>query len=668
VATYSYNDTYTNCTHIYRTTGGGVTFSANLVGATFDYFTDTAVNNDAIYFSSQVYNAASNLKINVGTALVGGTGVWEYSADITGGWRAIPYITDPSNGFTVTGAHTIVFPVAPRGYAQVINGLTRTWVRFRLTGGTVTEGGANQTTTPSIADGRVTVSGGTDASPGTFKDMYDWVVANVPEASVAQVGSDTFIFDNVVPNIASRLKTTNQKIFIGCQCWVSTNFSYLESGTKVGTDGWMNPSHFFFALRAGGDIIVTTPNMKIYGGTWGPRTVTLDGVACSNGCYLGTGYGEVIGLSVDDKGGYFVTTDSYNKNTHWGQIISTSFPSSYPQNMRISNPSGYIIGLYSNGGTITGLNYALPTTAVFTANQKFAGTQKLYFRDPSPPLPAQGSTAPYSFSHTVGPFTNNLAKVFYYDSTAGTYTDYTTAASNDTANDVPLSGEVGDYYYFGYNATTNYQFPLSFTLTDQSNDYEYVWEYYDSSWKTLTGFWDLTENFTKSGVVYIGHNTLSLLTVSGTSSYWYRMKITKKGTASPTFTMVKTGLWTAVGDWRVYEQFGMTVNCIDENEDPIENASILFTDGDGGETTVLTDSTGVTAKTYLTTSTLQFDPISVATYYKVLKTSQNPYIITASKPGYQNESAEMTLSEPNGHQVFKLKKLKSELKMSRYMK
>ena len=77
----TYNATVTTCSNIYTTTSGGTVFSSNLNASTaFNYFSNTAVVNDAIYFLV-ASTAFSNLTFNVGTAMAG-TGitlVWEYS-------------------------------------------------------------------------------------------------------------------------------------------------------------------------------------------------------------------------------------------------------------------------------------------------------------------------------------------------------------------------------------------------------------------------------------------------------------------------------------------------------------------------------------------------------------------------------------------------------------
>src|SRR5574343_2095196 len=136
----TYNTNLTNAGYIYRTTGGGVTFSANLAGTTtFDYFTDTAVTNDALYIANTTTTglAWSDVTFNIGTALAGTsvTGVWEYSTGATT-WATIPMMIDNTVGFTATGAKRLQFAYPVNWKTRTVNGIaTKCWIRYRLTGG-----------------------------------------------------------------------------------------------------------------------------------------------------------------------------------------------------------------------------------------------------------------------------------------------------------------------------------------------------------------------------------------------------------------------------------------------------------------------------------------------------------------------------------------------------
>jgi hypothetical protein len=408
----------------------------------------------------------------------------------------------------------------------------------------------------------------------------------------------------------------------------------------------MDPSSFFFCQRAGGNTITTTADTKIYGGNFGMFSWTYDGVTIAYGnAYLGVSGGDIIGLTIDNRGGYFGNALVGDRMTVWGEIISTSFPTNYPTNMRISNPSAYVWGCYGAGGTISTVDYALPSVGVFQWNQNGGGPYQIYFKDCNPALPEQSGALPKAVSLTNGALTNNIGQVLYYDDSAGTFTDYTTQANNDTADDVPLSGDVGDIYYFRYTTSSAYQTPLAFTITNQTNDYVYVWEtYLSGAWKTIDQTWDLTENFTKSGVIWNAY-VPTIVLINGVNSYWLRCRIVTKGTATPTFSRVKSGNWTGVGTWRIYEQFSATLTIEDEAGDAIENATVTVTDTFGTETTLTSDVNGLTTKTFFTANTLQFDPVNGDSSYKVLKTPSNPYTITVEKAGYETVNLPITINK-----------------------
>ena len=107
--TTSFQGSATGWSFIYRATDGGITASANLAATNnFDYFTDTAVVEDAIYFGI-VWLKWVDLKLYVGTALsgVGITIVWEYWNGSV--WAALAGVTDGTNGFTTTGENIVSF-------------------------------------------------------------------------------------------------------------------------------------------------------------------------------------------------------------------------------------------------------------------------------------------------------------------------------------------------------------------------------------------------------------------------------------------------------------------------------------------------------------------------------------------------------------------------------
>ena len=196
----SYNANKYNISYVIRATSGGTVFSANLVGTAFDYFTDTAIPNDAIYFTTNNTTCFSDLYLNVATPLVGVDVVlvWEYYAEGIG-WRPIHDLTDGSNGFTTAGAVRIRFPIqAKQFYTTIGVAASKSMVRCRIVSLTsISEGGANTVDTPQYSDGYLDVTGYTDASPCYWETIYSWLATNAPETKPQQIAADTFKFDNI---------------------------------------------------------------------------------------------------------------------------------------------------------------------------------------------------------------------------------------------------------------------------------------------------------------------------------------------------------------------------------------------------------------------------------------------------------------------------------------
>ena len=647
--TYAYPNAYGNC-KIVRASTGGTVYSADVAAAAFDYFTDTAVVNDALYFSSTSINQASlaNIKVNVGTAIAGTgiTGVWEYWCSPRGAWDACHDMTDPTMGFTVTGANTITVPIqAGMGAfntATIGGYLYYCWIRYRITAiTTITEGGANQTTRPTVGDGILAITGGTLAVPATFAALYTWILANAPEIGATKIGTSGYKFDNIHIAIWSYLVSTNQQIFLGNGAMAFQDISYLQAGTLVGTDGWKDDTYIFLCTTGSSNYLTTSANTAFYGGGIISFSNFINGYNRNHGSYIGLTYGTYVGTTIASQysgSGYFSSLTA-NKITIPGNIITSNFPVAYPTNVRISDAKTSVWRVYTGGGTISGVSYPLPTTSVFWWNQYGGESPTINLINPSPTLPAQTDAVKVMGRTATAP-TTALTKVFFNDVSAGTFTDYTTAAGNATADDVPLDGDVGDCYYFYLSTIVGsyYQLPLAFTITDQANDYVYVWEYYrNSAWNTVEKTFDTTNNLTTSGRVYNAtRGAWTAVAINGTTGLWLRLRITTKGTGTPKCTQIKGGVQTGVGDWRIYEKMSFVAKVVDKDGTAIEGASVAVLDNLGNTTTVTTAASGLTPSTDIVVSTTQFDPTESDANYNVKKNANNPFTITVSKAGYEN--------------------------------
>jgi len=648
----TYNTNRSNPLYIYRTTSGGTIFSANLTTSTaFDLFSDSAVVNDAIYFSgySSGLIVYSNLYLTIGTALsaVDLNLVWEYYSGT--GWRTCHNLLDGSNGFTTTGNIIVTFPCQANGFYVAINGITQHWIRCRIVSLTsISEGGATSTNRVQCSNGAINIEGYTDAAPCRWSTLYDWVIVNAPEIGAIRDAS-VYTFNNFQSiNILSTLRSTDEVIFLGNGSYYqSFNFAYLWSGVKVGTDGWSNSSYYFISTRGPSTQTALAATTRIYGGSIVmniPRMV--DGVSNFVGGYSGLANGDIIGL-VAPFSGYFNIGTNINKCTVGGGLITAGNPVSYPKNLLISNPGGVIWALYGNAFDCSDVNYALPAGNIMSigANYQVGDNIMINIKNPNPALPLQTSV-PKVIGRSIGALTS-FDKVFYYDDSSMAFIDYTLQASDATMNDIPLSGDINDCYYFKPIAYTNSgasNLNIHFTITNQLNDYEYIWEYLKSPtnvWTKIpdTLFFDTTNNLTKSGNIYIctgGSNfPVQSTTINGIIGTWYRLRVITKGVEMPLANIVRYKQETGAGTYSVNEIYTTEFTVIGVDKNPLQGTNILITNINGSVISLITDINGKTAPTDIITSKTVFNPLAPLIDFNYVKNSLNPFTIIISKAGYE---------------------------------
>lgn len=651
----TYNS-YSNCPHVFRATSGGTVFSANLAGTTFDYFTDTAVLNDAIYFSRNAeYMAISDLKLHVGTAMAG-TGItitWEYFRGTGAVWTEINDLIDNTNGFTVTGANTVQFPLQPNMTypASGVNGIrNRVFIRARISAITsITEGGANSTTTPQVGDGRLNLTGYTDGSPCTFENIYTWCVANRPDVLPQKVGTDTYVFPNAILNVASTLRSSGENIFMGNGCMIGPQFdlSYAHLGTKVGTDGWTAGTNLYLCYRSPGEklVIGTSNAFKMYGGAIKEYRPIVYGVTCTPSGYFNMGRGEWIGV-YQEKSGYFISADS-NRCIVDGSLIMSSTVSKFPNNLQIADPTTRLFVFYSRNQDITNLVYALPSTCIYNFGGMYGPADgNINFIDCNPLIPEQSSEVKVVYRQLGTAL--NITKFFYYNSTTDTYTDYTTEANSTATDDVPIGGEVGDIFYICRSTTTNttLQTALDFTITPQNNDYEYKMEYYSrNGWmeREFNSQFDQTNNFSQSGTLFVRNdgnatttNSADTITINGQAGHYIRFTITKKGTGTPTISRVRYRLQNGITSGITSEKYSYNLNikAITGNTN-IEGANVMIKDAEDIEVFEgLTDASGNIEEQQLVRKQTLFDAQSSEDDYNYKDIVKTPHSIRIRKYGY----------------------------------
>ncbi len=656
----TYNTTMTNIDYIYRATSGGTVFSVNeAANVAFDYFTDTAVVNDAIYFSRTLTYGWSDLTLNIGTPIsaVEMTLAWEYWCANTNTWRTIHNLTDGTSGFTATGARRVVFPLQAQHNGTTVNGIYVSWIRCRITALTsITEGGANSISRAQRSTGYLAITGYTDAVPCTWLEVYNWIVANAPQCGATRIGSNVYKFDNVAFSINSTLRSNGEKIFIGNGYnGVSFNCGYLWSGTKVGTDGWTTPTDYFFCITAPSGQCASTTTTRVYGGRWDFFYNIVDGLTITTSCLLGIPSGEWIGV-YQANSGYF-SNAICNKCTVNGGLITSGAVAVYPNNLTIANPGSNIWNVYGNSVDLPNISYSMPSVSMisFSAQYTVMG-QTINIINPNPSLPAQQGSVKV-FSRSMGSLAN-MANVLFYDTSAGIFTNYTTQAGDATINDVPLSGDVGDIIYFNTGSVNQSQPALTFTITNQTNDYVYAWEYYRAgSWFTIQSdcIFDLTNNFSQSGIIYFGTDnnfTNNNPTVNSIQAAWIRCRIVTVGTGTPTFSKVQRRLQTGIGNYHINERYLYNLTITNPTGAAIQGATVLIKDKDNNMIgNFATDVNGAIPQQSLIKKYSYFDKTASEANYNGSDYSLNPYTITITKPGYETYVEKINISSVSSKSI-----------------
>jgi hypothetical protein len=152
----------------------------------------TEVVNDAFYYGSS--NKFRGLNLNIGTAGVGNTIVWEYWDGSA--WSSLT-VTDATNGFTVLGANTVTFTPYDDWAKTIVNSSEQYWIRSRVSV-------AAFTTQPLLTQGWIIVPD-TFAYTSTNLGMYSFedVAANYCLICGVQIGQDNvgnkYFYNTVLP-------------------------------------------------------------------------------------------------------------------------------------------------------------------------------------------------------------------------------------------------------------------------------------------------------------------------------------------------------------------------------------------------------------------------------------------------------------------------------------
>jgi hypothetical protein len=698
MGTISYNpdSDKADCHRIFRATSGGTVFSADLAGDTaFDYFEDTAVADDAIYFgfAPGTRQMPSNLYFNVGTA-ISATDIeviWEYWRTSVGsrytdwiettstaqGWYPIEDIEDDTEGFTVLGENVVKFPCPIGIFRGTINGYNGRWVRCRIVSVSgITEGGANTTDKVERNFGRVYVNDFTEGSPCTFMDIVEHLNTNYSYITNLKAGSCFYDFRKVGIDLNSPLETKNEVAEFGNpigsweQTWGNRFGTYLRAGDRIGETSGRNGSVFMLNGYVNSYAFQNQIGGKIYGSVLKSIDSSLSGynsfgggaggecIDCTQEVHPSTFIEEFKGNVIRNGGIYIMavneTTNNLDNrmillNNSLGLLYNANAPdpqvfANWNYEMNDNTIGSFLTWTAASGGNIR--EFRNCTNAPLD-NTKW-GTLGY-------PRWVDGGAAYARWDLA----TNNCSNVFFYDSTADTYTDYTSESDPENANTIPLSGEVGDMIYINNVGKSQAGKELRFWIDEQDNDYEYILEeYYNGAWRewgnyqyhvnfAATRVIDKTENFTKSESLFL-INTLpgTDQIINGVTGQWLRIRIVTKGTDTPVCYGIRIVKSLYYQDQYFNFKFSFKYKIIDELNNPLENARVLVKDKDGNVVyDELTDSDGLTSEELVLTDTVTYapeefdrtgiDPSDMRYLMDLVVENKSPFEIFITKDGYE---------------------------------
>ena len=641
--------------YIYSASSGGTVFSSNYYNTSaFDYFTDSAVVNDCIYFGQYRRGCFQNVNFNIGTAIVADniTIVWEFST--SSGWKEFDKgYDDETNGFTETGLKSFLFGYPQNWHSRVyVNGVYSSWVRARITSVTnITEGGANTTDNVTFNTGDCDINDYSDASPCSLLTIYNYLSTNYSYLDIFKDDA-SYHYDLSAVNLRtySRLKSTNESLLLGfnsADTAYSTdlNLGYLQLGDKIDENSGKNGS--ILLLRGGTNSYPVSfgSETKIYGST----VKSLYGIGYPT--WIGEWLDSVVD-SVNFSGGGSASVINC-RVIMAGVYIAASFPSNFVNNTVIVDGTNFAY-FYNSNVTISGASFYFDSGTHYIIYMYQTCTKPTYtFLNPDPLLPGVSTTNKIIKRNAHNP-TKLFAKVWYYDTSEDTYTDYTTEFGNATEDDAPIDGDVGDIYYFGQTGSW-WNFVLGITTNLASNDYEYEFEFYATGvWRPLT-LWDRTNNFTTTDYMYLGKeyaNSGTTSTINGYAAKWMRMKIVSKGTGNPAISRLLYLGQTGASEWNAYEKFTLDINVTNEEGIAIIGADVLIK-LDGEEIySGVTDANGDMVGQDLTNRHWYFDPInSFDNHQQIAEDTMNSYNIKITYAGKRTYKDSITMNSQKALEV-----------------
>lgn len=592
-----------------RATSGGTVFTTIATNSTvFDYFTDTAVVNDAFYigcidpgFINQTF--WTNPVFNVGTALaaVAITVAYEY-CNTSSAWVAMPNVIDNTNIFRNVGSNGIYFEHPLNWYGSLsVGGTYAFWFRIRITAiTTITEGGANSANKVKLNNGHLYNNNTTSTS---FSNLYTAEKAGTKELLCPVPASTYSLYTQPRP-----MEWGSTKLSI-----IVTGYSVVGTVVLTGTDQAGNSITETITVNANGTYISALSYKTI--GTNGVVITGTYTTQITQPRWGAVGYDQGYRYTLNRA--TFVNGDNINNSP-----FSESSKSIYLYNSSIYNRNYSVITF----GTLSSGFLQYPLSISY---------ETLYVGGNFNYVIAASASAIMYFYNTNIEGVSNATRVMAYGGT--------------------IRGcKMSNIYDLILNSKT-------ISLSDTSVNYTPVWSF--ASYDTGTEFFDLkSENIVRGVLTIVGstinHNDVNIQKWTRLNSIGCTYDITLYGAGvgaifkDPLFTPIssKISMYQAAGTVVVlFIDYSFNLKIVDINNNPVQSANIVLKDKNGNLIiNTVTDINGVIVGTYITTKYWQTTIPSGATIYRTMSDSDivdnGPFTLFISKSGYKTYKSKMTIS------------------------
>jgi hypothetical protein len=572
---------------------------------------------------------------------------WEYyGSDNT--WYPLTVVGDTTNGLTQSG--TIAFQYIGVGIK------TTEYIRVRLVSFTSITSGAITSAVIQYLPAHMKLTDTSIESPLLLSEIEDWLVANdlawagEPEPNVYRhlftpdfrgqyvrvdddatwkIGfgqSNTFYFGNLFAGHY----VDDSIAYGGAEIW-QINASANGSRTDFGDDTNLIATKF----------LVSSPKE--------------DG-SFKSSTYFGGFSGTLRYCELRSRGlGYFGTVDFFDTRFVGKTLLYTGGTPSFTRCI-LGDENGVFdrILIYRASLELDSVAMPVPNQSVFVLYQCTSEPLQLDIKNPpaDPPSLASGKLVSRG---SAGVF-YNTGKVWFYDESEDTYTDYTSEANAGT---LEMGGDVGDIWYITNGYTSLYELSCEnrITVNTANVGYEYQGETYTRAgrgWEEKK-VWDITEGFTVSGKYWIsgnaygttGENLYSEATVvNGQNAMWKRLIITAKGTTAPVLKWECTRQQGGIlSDLKVPISYKINTSVKDSSGDPVEDVLVGLLNKNGEVVDYdLTDVNGRYNDLQVTSRLVEFDPYNDV-FQGHSEIDLNPFIQVVGAYGYVVQQPSFDLTE-----------------------